>query len=416
MNAKFFPLLLFFAFCWSTTQVYAKTPFQRMDQDFDQRLSRSEFKGAPKIFTRLDRNSDGYISLQEAEGTKLVGRRERTQQVENVSQTKLPTKCTVVDTHNHLVGRKVRGTYDFTKQAEIALQSMDAAGVKYNFLLPMPQAVNQKLRLTLEDLLPVAKKYPDRFMVLGGGGSLNVMIQQAIQEGKVTKAMEQEFDARALEIVEKGAVGFGEMTTEHFSMSKNHPYETAQPDHPLFLRLADLAAKYNMPIDLHMEAIPEKMPIPVFLKSPPNPQHLVPNIEAFSRLLAHNRNANIIWVHLGWDNTGKRTVALTRRLLQENPNLYMSIRIAKGMRDKHVAKATFPLDANGKLKQAWLALFEEFPDRFFLGSDEIIKVSNDHPSAGSIQSTVALLDQLPDMLREKIGYENVSRLYNRQVE
>jgi hypothetical protein len=245
------------------------------------------------------------------------------------------------------------GQYNFEKPARIALGSMDATGVKFNLLMPMPQAVNQKLRLCLEDLLPIREKYPERFGVLGGGGSLNVMIQQAVREGRVTSAMEKEFDARALELVRKGAVGFGEMTAEHFSMDQHHPYETAPPDHPLFLRLADLAAKYDLPMDLHMEAISEKMPMPSRFKSPPNPQVLKPNLEALGRLLAHNRKAKIIWAHLGWDNTEKRTVALTRKLLKENKNLYMSIRIASGMRERRVEKASFPLDGAGKLKADW---------------------------------------------------------------
>ena len=201
------------------------------------------------------------------------------------------------------------------------------------------------------------------------------------------------------------------MTTEHFSMTENHPYETAPPDHPLFLRLADLAARYDLPIDLHMEAIPEEMPMPPRFKSPPNPRILKPNIAAFSRLLTHNRKAKIIWVHLGWDNTEKRTIALTRRLMAENPNLYMSIRIASGMRERKVVKPTFPLSEDGRLKPEWLALFQEFPDRFLIGSDEIINPANNHPSAGSIRSTVALLDQLPPKLKARIGHENAYGLY-----
>jgi predicted TIM-barrel fold metal-dependent hydrolase len=160
-----------------------------------------------------------------------------------------------------------------------------------------------------------------------------------------------------------------------------------------------------------MEAIPEEMPMPARFKSPPNPRVLKPNIKAFSRLLAHNRKAKIIWVHLGWDNTEKRTIALTRRLMAENPNLYMSIRIASGMRERKVVKPTFPLTEDGRLKPEWLAQFREFPDRFLIGSDEIIKPANDHPSAGSIRSTVALLDQLPPKLKAQIGYENAYRLY-----
>ena len=186
------------------------------------------------------------------------------------------------------------GQFDFTKQGRNSLEAMDRSGVKLSLLMPMPQTVNQQMLLKAEDLLPIMKKHPGRFAILGGGGSLNVLIQQAIKEEHVTTAMEKLFDARVLELVQKGVVGFGEMTAEHFSMTREHPYVSAPPDHPLFLRLADLAAKYDLPIDIHMEAITEEIAMPTRFESPPNPQSLKPNIDAFSRLLAHNRKARII--------------------------------------------------------------------------------------------------------------------------
>ena len=407
LSVLLFPMIV----CLCTTCLMAQTPFERMDRNNDGQLSRSEFRGPPPAFGKMDRNNDGYITRQEAAGTRLSGGGDQTRQIESRSPAKESTELIYVDTHNHLVGRRAMGQYNLEKPARIALEAMDATGVKLNLLMPMPQAVNQKFRLYLEDLLPIVEKYPSRFAALGGGGSLNVMIQQAVKEGHVTTAMEKEFDARALELVRKGVVGFGEMTAEHFSMKEDHPYETAPPDHPLFLRLADLAARYDLPIDIHMEAIPEEMPMPTRFQSPPNPRILKPNIAAFGRLLAHNRKAKIIWVHLGWDNTEKRTIALTRRLLAENPNLYMSIRIASGMQERKVVKPTFPLDKDGRLKQEWLVLFQEFPDRFLIGSDEIIKPANNHPSAGSIRSTVGMLEQLPRKLKSQIGYENAYRLY-----
>ncbi len=331
------------------------------------------------------------------------------------SSTRELTELIYVDTHNHLVGRRFMGQYDIEKPARIALEAMDATGVKRTLLMPMPQVEGQKLQLYCEDLLPMVEKYPHRFAVLGGGGSLNVIVQQAIKDGQVTAARKNEFDARVLELVRKGVVGFGEMTAEHFSMKEDHPYVAAPPDHPLFLRLADLAAQYDLPIDMHMEAIPEEMSMPFRFKSPPNPQILKPNIAAFERLLAQNRKAKIVWVHLGWDNTGKRTIALTRRLLSENQNLYMSIRIASGMQQRKTENETFPLDKEGRLKQEWLTLFQEFPDRFLIGSDEIVKAANNHPSAGSILSTVSILEQLPENLRSQIGSKNACRLYNLQM-
>ncbi|HJM83006.1 MAG TPA: amidohydrolase family protein [Nitrospinota bacterium] len=327
------------------------------------------------------------------------------------SQALESTRVVYIDTHNHMVGKWSMGQFDFAQQERNSLETMDRSGVKLSLLMPMPQTVNQRMLLKAEDLFPTAKKYPGRFAVLGGGGSLNILIQQAVKKGRVTTAMEKKFDARVLELVQKGVVGFGEMTAEHFSMTKEHPYESAPPDHPLFLRLADLAAKYDLPIDIHMEAIAEEMAMPRRFKSPPNPQTLKPNIDAFSRFLAHNRRAKIIWVHLGWDNTGQRTVALTRKLLIENPNLYFSVRIASGMKKRRVSIATFPLDTNGRLKSEWLSMFQEFPDRFILGSDEIVKPANDHPSAGSIHSTLGILGQLPSQLKSQIGYKNAYFLF-----
>lgn len=390
----------------------AETPFERMDRNNDNRLSASEFKGPAPAFRRMDRDNDGFLSIQEMENKQTLGAgNQARQKKEMVLSEKGVKELMYVDTHNHIVGPYTAGQYDLDKSAMNILDTMNAAGVKLNLLMPMPQCESQKYPLRFEDLQPIAKKYPDRFAVLGGGGSLNVIIQKAVKEGQVTADIEKEFDARAAELAGKGVAGFGEMTAEHFSMDEKHPYETASPDHPLFLRLADLAAKYNLPIDIHMESIPEEMPMPSRFRSAHNPKVLKPNIDAFNRLLAHNRGTKIIWVHMGWDNTGKRTVDLTRKLLAENPNLYISVRIASGMKERKVDEPTFPLDKDGRLKREWLALFQEFPDRFLIGSDEIVKPSNDHPSAGSIKATVSMLEQLPPELKSKIGYENAFRLY-----
>ena len=380
---------LFTIICKSSS--LAQTPFQRMDRNGDGQLSMQEFQGPPPVFRRMDRNADGYISRQEAKGTPLAGGKRRSPSEGKASRSRKTTErktenspvgLMYVDTHNHLVGWVSKGStrqFDYADPAKIALAIMDATGVKINLVMPMPQDDEQKNRLYLDDILPVVKKYPGRFAALGGGGSLNVMIQKAIKAGSVTEAVKKKFDDTAAELIRKGVVGFGEMTAEHFSMKADHHYESSPPDHPLFLQLTDLAAKYNVPIDIHMEAIPEKMELPSRLKSPPNPRILGPNIEGFERLLAHNRNAKIIWVHLGWDSTGKRTVDLTRKLLLKHSNLYMSIRVAGGMQARNVVRSTFPLDSEGRVKKEWLALFQEFPDRFVIGSDEIILKGNRAP-------------------------------------
>jgi predicted TIM-barrel fold metal-dependent hydrolase len=314
-----------------------------------------------------------------------------------------------IDTHLHVVpGSR---SPDLKAVGAIALRRMDAAGVQLSLIMPMPHTTEQQHPLMVDSILPLAREYPDRFAVLGGGGSLNVLIQEAVAKGQVSDDLRSAFDAEAADLIGKGVVGFGEMTAEHFSMNPTHPHISAPPDHELFLRLSDLAARHNVPIDLHMEAVPQAMPLPSRLQSPPNPATLKPNIAAFERLLAHNRAAKIVWVHLGWDGTGARTAELTRRLLQAHPNLFLSVRVPSDIHASHVKSSTLLMNADGTLKPEWRAALEEFPDRFVLGSDEIITQQGRHSSNGSIGATAGLLRQLSETLLRKISSENPRRLY-----
>lgn len=85
--------------------------------------------------------------------------------------------------------------------------------------------------------------------------------------------MLRRFEQAAEAILRGGAAGFGELAAEHFSSRiGSHPYESAPADHPLFLALADIAARADVPIELHMEAVPRDLPFPnPALMGPPNP-------------------------------------------------------------------------------------------------------------------------------------------------
>ena len=119
-----------------------------------------------------------------------------------------------------------------------------------------------------------------------------------------------------------------------------------------------------MPIDLHMEAVPQDMTSPENLKAP-NPPRLHGNFAALERLLSHNPRANLIWAHAGQDNTGYRTPELMRALLSRHPNLFMEIKY-----DPTALGRNPPIGADGKLKAEWLKLYQDFPDRFIIGSDQ----------------------------------------------
>jgi len=64
--------------------------------------------------------------------------------------------------------------------------------------------------------------------------------------------------------------------------------ESVPADHPLLLLLVDIAARHDVPIDLHFDPVLEKMARPDWAPST-NPAVLPANFPAFERLLAHNR-------------------------------------------------------------------------------------------------------------------------------
>jgi hypothetical protein len=296
---------------------------------------------------------------------------------------------------------------------------MDREGISRTIIMPPPFGPDSPRNYDFEDFAGAIGQEASRFSYLGGGGTLNPMLHEAVRAGTVEADLERNFETRAREIVAGGALGFGEMSCEHLSFDPHHPYTSAPPDHPLMLRLAEIAAQLGVPIDLHMEAVRADMPTPPrFLeRSPNNPPTLKANIDRFRTLLASNRKASIIWSHAGWDNTGDRTVALCEDLLSSNPNLYMSLKI-----DKVGLPLNRPVTPEGVAKPGWLALVTRFANRFLIGSDNFYDapgvslrdlpraadVLRDLPRAADVLNFVR---QLPPGAQAKIATESPRRLY-----
>ncbi len=307
----------------------------------------------------------------------------------------VPAVSPYIDAHTHFDERDPEGS------VRAIIQAAPRENMVKTFLLIPPDTVSPSGAIDAAGILAATKPYHERLAVLGGGETLNSMIQQSVRSGDTGAPIRKIFRERAEALLRMGAAGFGEMAAEHFAGGT--PYQFAPPDHPLFLLLADIAAGHGVPIDLHMEAVPRAMALPPDLNSPPNPPQLHDNISAFERLLAHNPRAKIIWAHLGSDGTGYRTPDLCRRLLQKYSNLYMEIKL-----DPKVPGKNF-LMAGEKVKPDWLTLFENFPDRFIIGSDQHYPEPSGPPRW---QQAVLLFNQLPADLRRSIGTENVARIYD----
>lgn len=320
---------------------------------------------------------------------------------------------TYIDTHNHLHGRfgpsRLQAS-DYDGAAQVATSTMEKFGIRMMLIMPPPFPPDHPNTYDIDDLADTSKRYPGRFAFLGGGGTLNVMIQEAVRDGHTGERLKDRFKRRALEILSKGAVGFGEMSAEHLCLGSKHNHHSAPPDHPLFLLLADIAASHDVPIDIHMEAVPERMPLPERLSSPPNPKVLAANLAAFERLLAHNRKAKIIWAHAGWDNTGYRTAKLTAEMLRKHANLYMSFKVCP--RDSLFENR--PIERGRGLKTEWLTVIREFPNRFVIGSDQFYLSPKMRGQIGprSVEPTGRFFSLLPPGLARKVGYENARRIFN----
>ncbi len=309
----------------------------------------------------------------------------------------VPALIPYVEAHTHFDSDNPAGS------VQIALAALKPQNAAMIFLQTPPDTFDRAGTIDAEVILPFTKKYPGKLGVLGGGGSLNPMIMKSVATGDAGPEIQKKFKARAEELLRAGVIGFGEMSAEHFDGAT--PYEYAPADHPLYLLLADIAAKNGVPIDIHMEAVPMDMPLPAGLKSPPNAPQLHANIAAFERLLAHNPHAKIIWAHAGSDNTGYRTPDLCRRLLLAHPNLYMEIKT-----DPLLNGITYPL-ADGRIKPEWLQLFVDFQDRFIIGTDQ--HYPQPKTPEQRWQTAVNLLNQLPANVRQKIATDNVRHIYPR---
>ena len=64
---------------------------------------------------------------------------------------------------------------------------------------------------------------------------------------------------------------------------------------------------------------------------------------------------------------------------------------------------------SGSIKPEWMRLFKDFPDRFIVGTDQ--HYPEPSQKIQRWEPIVALLNQLPPDLKEKIGRANAEQLY-----
>ena len=332
-------------------------------------------------------------------------------------------KATVpwIDVHLPLVtGRG--SSPDWAGAVETAIRDMDQFGIAMAIVMPPPQVDTQAAVYDALAFGGALTRYRDRFAYLGGGGTLNAALHRYADPAQVTDRVKRQFAADAGKLIDAGAVGFGEIASLHVSAASGHPYEFVPADHPLLLVLADVAAKRDVPIDLHLDAVENPTPTPAFLaeRSAANPATLPATIAPLERLLAHNPKARVVWAHGGSDPIGGMSAAAIGRLMDAHPNLHVSLRIV-GAPAPFQNKVLTPAG----LDPEWGALLTRHADRFMIGTDSFMVAATTRGSgpgtmfaernAPKLQATVHFLSLLPPDVARKIGRDNAIHLYKLPV-
>ncbi|MFA4834230.1 MAG: hypothetical protein WC619_05315 [Patescibacteria group bacterium] len=150
--------------------------------------------------------------------------------------------------------------------------------------------------------------------------------------------------------------GVGEANLRYYSGDIVPPPTVYVPaDTPAWLQLVDLSAQYHVPISFHFV-----------------PNDTVANA-AFERMLSHNKNATLIWAHLGFNNMTLNSATLNDYLLRY-PNLYFDTAGIQNMQNplpqsnSNWARLADQSN-NGKLKEEWRQFFETWNSRILFGSD-----------------------------------------------
>ena len=181
--------------------------------------------------------------------------------------------------------------------------------------------------------------------------------------------------------------GIGEVMSRHDDLTALTYGEPPHADHPAFLEIFDLAAEYDIPVLIHHNISGVNIEDPIYLKEMQN-------------ALAHNRDTNIIWAHVGISRriTVPSLLSVADKMLKENENLYYDISWI--VFEDYINKDKVSL-------RKWANLIEKYPDRFILGTD---KVGHWDTYPDEVTKYTPLIELLSDETAAKLTGGNMLRL------
>jgi hypothetical protein len=301
----------------------------------------------------------------------------------------------LIDAHNHLP----RGV-----SIEQLIKVLDDAGVRATMLMTVYYGGNNAQGQGISDenlVLEFYKKQPNRIIPILGMQRPVLLSgdRWAFPDGAAEKLLT--FTESKLQT--KLFRGMGEFILWHypyaFPSGPTGGTVKIPADTPLMKRFLDLAAKYLVPVTLHYEIENESFP-------------------ALKNMLEYGRKCTIVLAH----NGGRPDPPTLATILNEYPNLFCDLggmtrfgaygRVSGGAGQYTVKN---PIDdGTGHLRPQWKRLYEQYPDRFMIGTDFA------HPEPWGvpgnykrqIDSFRSLLSDLSPATAEKIGFRNAQNLFS----
>lgn len=257
----------------------------------------------------------------------------------------------MIDFHFHF-----NGVFDI----DAVVKEMNALGVSKagNTALAAPDAL----------ALDWARRYPDRFIPMAGKEAVREFIRSDGERAWTLQLPDVLAYTQQLEAALKAGQfkAIGEINV--FGGAAGGVAGNVFPaDSPLMRRFWSLSIAYRVPVIIHMDARHE-------------------TIAEMERLVTSDRRGTLVWAHVG----GAEPADL-KRLLKQHPNLYA--------------------DMTGRTRDVlgnaeWKDLFEEYSDRFVLGTD----ARDLQMFARIIGGWRKVLQQLSPSTARKLAHENAERL------
>lgn len=322
-----------------------------------------------------------------------------------------------IDIHSHIAPG-----VDF----EEIIESIDANGVSHIGIMPRGGGKEAQV-------MEFYERYPDRVIPFYGGSAIQTLLCQGSNvsmnkeeiiffQGYRKDWWEENLE-KSLEQIERDLKGgpfrgIGELRLRHYGNGpevpeKAHDYNFPA-DSPFMFRLVDLAARLRLPVAIHMEA-ESKGEYIEFLGRVAD-EDTVPALE---RLLDHNKDALIIWCHLGRANP-----EVVKGMLDRHPNLYVDIsdvhprgNNARGVSPESLAifreytLKNSVIDENGRLGEDWKKLFMSYPDRTMISCDAMSSKCYGKVYSALMNELKNILSQLTPDVAAKIASQNAKKIF-----